>query len=315
MIAALPSILSPSDRTASLAKWLATRRDEIASRLLSSKALLFRGFRLEGGFDGVAEALFEQRLDYTYRSTPRTEVGRALYTATEYPKGESIPQHCENAYQRDWPMKVLFHCIEPARDGGRTPLADVTKVTDSIPHEIKDEFRRKQVMYVRNYRAGVDLPWEEVFGTSDRGQVEAFCRAHDMGLQWTEDGLRTRQVCQAFATHPVTGDTVWFNQAHLFHVSALAPEVEAILRTLYGDDGLPRNAYFGDGTPIGAEALASVRAAFERHTTSFPWQRGDVLLVDNMLVSHGREPFEGERRVVVCMAEPHSQTKRGTAGR
>jgi alpha-ketoglutarate-dependent taurine dioxygenase len=34
----------------------------------------------------------------------------------------------------------------------------------------------------------------------------------------------------------------------------------------------------------------------------FPWSAGDVLILDNMLMMHGRQPYEGERRVLVAMA-------------
>ena len=70
---------------------------------------------------------------------------------------------------------------------------------------------------------GLDLPWEQAFNSEDRQVVERFCRSNRIDLEWKADGeLRTRQVCQAVARHPHTGESVWFNQAHLFHVSNLA---------------------------------------------------------------------------------------------
>ena len=71
--------------------------------------------------------------------------------------------------------------------------------------------------------------------------------------------MRTRQICQAVATHPQRGETVWFNQAHLFHVSSLKPEVRKTLEGAFGIDGLPRNACFGDGMPIPEEDLEQIR--------------------------------------------------------
>ena len=314
-IAAWPLIITPNQPQTALEDWVSANRDGLERQVTTSKAILFRGFRSRNGFESIANSFFDRRLNYTYRSTPRTDIGQNLYTVTEYPKQLSIPQHCENAYQRDWPMKLLFHCVEPASRGGRTPLAEMTKVTAMIPAEIKDEFERKKVRYVRNYRAKVDLPWEEVFGTGSKAEVERFCVENDLEYQWTDGGLKTMQVCQAFAAHPITGEKLWFNQAHLFHLSALDPAAQKMMLSFFGESGLPRNSYFGDGSTIGGDVLDQIRAAFDHNKISFEWRKGDVLLIDNMQVSHGRDPFEGNRRVLVCMAEPYSEAeRRGFAG-
>lgn len=309
-ISAWPLIITPDQPQTVLEDWVSANRDGLERQVTASKAILFRGFRSKNGFESIADSFFDRRLNYTYRSTPRTDLGQNLYTVTEYPKQLSIPQHCENAYQRDWPMKLLFHCVEPASRGGRTTLAEMTKVTAMIPAAIKDEFERKKVRYVRNYRAGVDLPWEEVFGTSSKGEVERFCVENDLEYQWTEGGLKTMQVCQAFASHPITGEKIWFNQAHLFHLSALDPASQKMMLAFFGEGGLPRNSYFGDGSAIGGDVLDQIRAAFDHNKLLFEWRKGDVLLIDNMQVSHGRDPFEGNRRVLVCMAEPYSEAER-----
>lgn len=309
---ACPHIITPGEPGERLEDWVGGHRDTLEPLLLQHKALLFRSFANRGGLDSIAGSFFKERLTYTYRSTPRTNLGQYVYTATEYPCQLSIPQHCENAYQRTWPMKLLFHCVQPAVRGGQTPLADMVQVTRAIDPQVQEKFRRKGVKYVRNYRAGVDLPWEEVFGSNSKEEVEMFCEEHGLTWEWLENGLRTTQVCQAFATHPRTGETVWFNQAHLFHLSALRPEERKMMLFFFKEEGLPRNAYYGDGSPIEEEVLTHVRAAFEANRIRFDWHRDDVLLLDNMLVSHGRDPYEGNRKVLVCMAEAHSAAEAGS---
>jgi alpha-ketoglutarate-dependent taurine dioxygenase len=193
-----------------------------------------------------------------------------------------------------------------ASEGGATPLADSREVYRRIAPALRERFARKRVMYVRNYGNGLDLPWQEVFATSDRRAVESFCRRAGISWEWKDDGeLRTRQVCQAVAVHPQTGATVWFNQAHLFHVSNLEPSVREGLLAVFEADELPRNAFYGDGTPIEPSALAEVREVYRELALEFAWQAGDVLLLDNMLVAHGRAPFRGARKVLVAMAEPY----------
>ena len=63
--------------------------------------------------------------------------------------------------------------------------------------------------------------------------------------------------------------------------------------------------YFGDGSPIEDEILDEIRAVLDAEQVTFPWQTGDVLMLDNMLVAHAREPYSGTRKVLVAMAEPH----------
>jgi hypothetical protein len=110
---------------------------------------------------------------------------------------------------------------------------------------------------------------------------------------------------------------VWFNQVHAWHISALEPAAQQAMLATFGADDLPRNVCFGDGAPIGADDIAAIAAAHDQAIVSFPWQVGDVLLIDNLLVSHGREPYTGTRRVVVAMSDPYdrSKLKAAAAGR
>jgi alpha-ketoglutarate-dependent taurine dioxygenase len=162
-------------------------------------------------------------------------------------------------------------------------------------------------MYVRNFGAGLDVPWPQVFGTEDRTRVESYCREQGIDCEWKPDGeLRTRQICQVVAQHPRTREIVWFNQAHLFHVSALADEVREALLEIVSPDELPRNVHYADGAELEASVLDEVRGTLDAVRCTFPWQSGDILMLDNMLVAHARNPFSGPRKVVVAMAEPHS---------
>ncbi|HJN91162.1 MAG TPA: TauD/TfdA family dioxygenase, partial [Dehalococcoidia bacterium] len=78
-----------------------------------------------------------------------------------------------------------------------------------------------------------------------------------------------------------------------------------ILAALKEED-LPRNAYFGDGSPIDDWMLDDIRDAFAEEKAMFPWQKGDVVMVDNMLAAHAREPFSGDRMIWIGMAEAYT---------
>ncbi|TQV83985.1 TauD/TfdA family dioxygenase [Exilibacterium tricleocarpae] len=291
-----------------LVAWTQAHRDIIDGLVVDTPAILFRGF------SGISRdsftrfcGVFAEPMNYIYRSTPRTELSGGLYTATEYPCEATIPQHCENAYQKVWPLKLYFYCEKSAPQGGETPLSDIRSVTATIPAEIKEKFRQKKVMYVRNYRPGMDIPWQTVFQTTQREVVEKFCEANAIECEWKDgDSLRTVQICQGLAQHPITGEELWFNQAHLFHVSSLEPQIRDTLLQIYPQENLPRNAYYGDGSPLEEDVLKQISQAYEKYKFTFKWHDGDFLLVDNMLCAHGRNPFSGDRKVLVSMNIPTS---------
>jgi alpha-ketoglutarate-dependent taurine dioxygenase len=296
-------LIEDADATA----WAAANQEFIEAQLLIHGGILFRRLRLRGvaEFEQFIKTIAGELLDYSYQSTPRCRVSGNIYTSTEYPADQSIPLHNEMAYTHNWPMKIAFYCLTTAVQGGETPIADSRKVFARIEPKIKERFMQRKIMYVRNYRDEIDLPWSTVFQTQSKAEVEAYCRRAGIEFQWLDNNrLRTRQVCQAVRKHPLTGEMVWFNQAHLFHISNLAPRVRESLAAIYREEDYPRNAYYGDGTPIENAVLDHVREAYRHEAISFAWQEGDVLLLDNMLAAHGRRPFTGSRQVVVGMAQP-----------
>jgi alpha-ketoglutarate-dependent taurine dioxygenase len=307
----LPLVVRPAEDGVNLVEWTAANSAFIESYLLRNGAILFRDFRLTAveTFERLIAGISGPLLDYSYRSTPRHVVNGRIYSSTEYPAHQTIPLHNENSYTRNWPMKLSFFALQVAEKGGETPLADSRRIYQTIPAEIRECFVRKGLMYVRNYGTGLDLPWQEVFQTSSKAAVEDYCRRNGMEFDWIGDTqIRTRQRCQVVERHPRTGELVWFNQAHLFHVSRLAAEVREWLLTAFGEHNLPRNVYFADGSPIDPAMLDEIVRVCDEQSIVFPWHQGDVLILDNMLTAHGRKPFLGKRKVVVGIAESHRAT-------
>lgn len=305
----LPMLVRPRRPGTDLLEALDELRAMADEHLPACAGILFRGFRVEGveRFRAFAAGFGHPLLSYEFGSTPRSNVAAGIYTSTEYPAHQHIPLHNEQAYTRDWPMKIWFHCVQASPVGGETPVADSREIFRRVPERLRERFRERGLMYVRNYGNGLDVPWEQVFNTGDRAEVEAYCRRQGIVCEWKDDGeLRTRQTCQAVARHPRTGDWVWFNQAHLFHVSNLPAETRESLLEILDEEDLPRNVLYGDGSPIEPADLDEVRAVLDEAKVVFPWRDGDVLMLDNMLAAHARTPFEGPRKVVVAMAEPHS---------
>ena len=128
-----------------------------------------------------------------------------------------------------------------------------------------------------------------------------------MDFEWNGDSLRTRQRRSAVARHPKTNETVFFNQIQLHHVSCLDPTVREALFSFFAPEELPRNVYYGDGAPIEDSTVQTIIDTYWRNAVSFPWQKGDILMLDNMLIAHARLPYKGARKIVVAMGDMLTQ--------
>ncbi|GGN01316.1 TauD/TfdA family dioxygenase [Streptomyces fuscichromogenes] len=291
---------------ADLVSWLSDHPETVARLAHDSGAVLFRGFGVDSPdtFRSVMAGLSGDVLDYGERSSPRHEITQGVYTSTDHPADQHIALHNEQSYTLDWPLRIVFCCQQPATAGGRTPLADSRRVLARLGGPTVERFREHGVRYVRNYLPGISLSWQEAFQTHSRAEVESYCARHDISCDWVSaEQLRTWQVRPAIRRHPGTGQETWFNHALFFNNATLAGEVGDGLLAAVGEDNLPYHTYFGDGSVIPAETIAEIRAAYRAETVGFDWERGDVLLVENMLAAHAREPFEGPRRILTAMAD------------
>ena len=304
----MPRTLTPADLDHDLRPPLPGR---VALRLRTSLAdagaVLLRGFDVADtdDFARVVTAIGGRPLEYSERSSPRKALGERVYTSTEYAKDKEIFFHNENSYQSSWPRWLFFYCDVPAASGGATPLADIREVTRRIDADVLEEFRVRGWLHVRTYQPGFGLPWSEVYGTSDRAAVESYCAAAGITPTWRPDGvLRTTARREAFHKHPDSGESLWFNHVAFFHPSTLPPHVFEVMRDMFGMDGLPNDTRFGDGGRIPDDMCAHIRDCYRRASSRSDYQRGDVLVVDNMRTAHGREPYDGDRRVAVAMTEP-----------
>jgi alpha-ketoglutarate-dependent taurine dioxygenase len=303
---ALPRVMLSEQIGQDLPRWLHDHSEIWEPALRDSGALLFRGFGIDGpeALRRCIEATSTQWASYRERATPRTAVGDNIFTSTEYPAGEVIPLHNENSHCTSWPLKLYFCCVKPSDTGGETPLADCRDVLAAIPAAIRDEFAERGWRYRRHFGL-LGFRWQDVFASSDHDQVEAYCRENAMDVDWgSGDSLTVTYVRPAIHVHPVTGESVWFNHGLFFNAFSLDPEVREVLLDTGGVEGLPYNTTYGDGEAVPEPVLQELAQAYRTHTRTFPWQPGDLLFVDNMLVAHGRRPFTGARRVLVGMADP-----------
>ncbi|TDV43188.1 TauD/TfdA family dioxygenase [Actinophytocola oryzae] len=306
----LPYVMTAGSFDEPVTEVAETGRSLLRERLSRHGAVLLRGYRVSGvdGFGRFATTFSGSPLiEYSERSSPRTSLSGAVYTSTDYPPDQTIFLHNENSYQSSWPRLLYFHCVQPPETEGATPLADIRRIHDSIHPDVREEFERRGWSVVRNFHPGFGASWEYAFGTDDESVVADYCRDHRLDHTWTGKGrLRTTAVRTAVHTHPDTGERVWFNHIVFFHHTTLPEEVREGIQAIFAVEDLPTNTYFGDGGVIPDETVAHLRDCYDKHRVRFDWQAGDVLVVDNMLACHGREPFTGARRIAVAMTNPHT---------
>ncbi|WCM94332.1 TauD/TfdA family dioxygenase [Acidovorax sp. NCPPB 2350] len=303
--AELPMLILPSRVGEGLRDAAERLRPRIEEALLRVGGVLLRGFAVPAveTFQQFA-ALFGQPW---LKRDSMPVIGMGVCAPVGEPARQGMALRNEQACHREWPMKIWFHCVKAAREGGETPIADSRAVYRRMPERIRRLFD-PGVLYMRSY-GSTEACWQKAFSTESRSRVGALCRQSGISCDWMDGGgLRTWQWCPAIETHPVTGERVWFNHAHLFHACASPAQAQPGASAGIGQP--PCRAYFADGSLMNDEVLAEVRAVLDAETVSFPWQEGDVLMLDNMLTAHGQSAFKGEREVVMAMAQLHGNLER-----
>ncbi|KUN63897.1 hypothetical protein AQJ46_30695 [Streptomyces canus] len=286
--------------------WATAHRNEVWAHLATEGAVLLRGLDVAsaGEVAKVSDALGVRRMAERERFASRAEFAEGVYSSSEWPPDEPMCLHHELSYAAEVPATLVFGCLAAPAEGGCTRLADSQRVLAALPAELVERFTRHGWLLTRMYH-GIGVPWSEAFGTGDRAAVDAYCAAESVQHTWLpDDRLQTRQRRAAVVRHPRSGAPVWFNQAAFLNELTLDPVIREYLVDVYGPAGLPFNTAYGDGTPIDAETVEAVNAAYRDAAVSEPWRTGDVLVVDNIRSAHSREPFEGRREVVVVFGDP-----------
>jgi alpha-ketoglutarate-dependent taurine dioxygenase len=295
-------VVCPEQPAASLREWIHKHATRVDTLLREPGAIIFRGFDMPSrdDFEKICTDVSGPFMEYEYRSNNRQRLTGSLFNSTEYPSSERIPFHNEMSYFAIWPRHVWFLCEIPAAADGDTPLADSAEVYRQLPEDVREPFERLGVRYTRTIGPDVDLNWRDVFQTDDRQAVNDYCDRFAIEYEWIDDDtIRTAQHRPAVVLHPLSAERIWFNQAHLFHPSSLGEDVHRWLLDHYGEANLPRNAMFGDGSPIPLPSLEIIRAAYARLSMPTKWEAGDVLVFDNMRYAHARDRFTAPRRIVV----------------
>jgi len=286
-------------------QWLGQHRSALLGALAQEGALLLRGFPLRSAEDfdrfsgafGFTPFTYEESLSNAVRinKTPR------VFTANEAPPEVNILLHHEMAQTPFPPEKLFFFCQSAAEQGGETPLcrSDVLyRRLSEVDATGAAAFEAKGVRYTTRMpgqneaASGQGRSWGSTLRADSRAGAEQ--RLEDLGYdyQWLEDDalLATSPVLPAVDTLP-DGRKTFFNQ-----VIAAGRGWKAV------GEGKPPPVSFGDGTLIPEALLETVVTLAEALTVPLRWQDGDLALIDNRQVMHGRFPYAGARKREVLVA-------------
>lgn len=350
----LPLVVSPRwDSSLSfLCTWLEHNRPFLDEMMLKHGAVLIRGFEVSSSveFEQAILSFKPGSLSDCYRGTSPRKLEQGctyIFSAADVPARFPIAQHLEMSFLPAPPRALFFSCMKaPTSAGGETALCDFRKVYQSLSPELRQKFFDKKIRYERTHRKNptaslfnfdvADMKgWPELFGTSDKDEVERICKEEGVNVRWegpNNDIFVSTIESEAFQHHPVTHEPVWFNHSQVFHWTTFPMELWLAFRRTYDvrllfhclfvtivsiikygilGKKMGLNASFGDGTPITALEMHEIRSAVHKHMVYSRWELGDIICIDNFAVSHGRQPtYDYNRKVVVAWS--HALTKANT---
>ena len=305
---------------------LASNRPRIEEILNTGGGVLLRGFemlRSARDFERAMMELTPDLRDYVGGTSPREVVEGKIMTATYVPPAWSIPLHQEMTYTENPPDRIAFFCEQPATlGGGYSTVGDMRIALAKIDPAIRTKFDRYGLQLRRilpseqtlHLKPGVQKPWSEVFGTEDPATVESIVNAKGWKAEWLNQN--TLQLCQdivpAVSSHPVSGDSVWRNQVHVFHPACMMlwakedgrlEDHDAIAKAYVSNRDILDNVFYGNGEAVAEDDALEVYSVLRDLAHPIQLEKYDLLLLDNFIFAHGRTSFEGERRVLVALAD------------
>lgn len=319
----LPLVIEPANPNMTQEECLQAIHEhapELKKKMQQYGGLLFRKFPIhnEEDFGKIIKNIqIGNFVDYIGGDSPRNKIRDGIYTSTEAPPSIKIPLHNELSFVKRYPKYICFYCQVPPAEKGETIIADARKIYQSIDPDVKRRFETKSLKYVSCYYYKSNVmnlvnklqrshkSWIDVFETEDKQEVERKCKENEFEYKWHQnDWIQIAQHRPASIDHPETKEKVWFNQAHLydFNPKLLGPARYVGAKLFYIRKHMRlHEIYFGDGAKIPRNDLYHILETLDKHTIAFPWHKGDVMILDNVLAMHGRAAFSGKRRVLTAM--------------
>lgn len=284
--------------------FLVANIQSVQAALSDKGAVLFRGFAVKDGaeFDHALSAWPGENFAYeqSLSNAVRVNITPRVFTANEAPPATEIFLHHEMAQTPIYPSSLMFFCEIAPSSGGQTPLCRSDLLLLSLQSELPDlvnAFAHKGVRYSNTMPAqddagsGQGRSWRSTLGVDTPKMAED--RLTQLGYSWTwqNDGALRVTTPRLEAVRKIgDGRSSFFNQLIAAYRGWSDSRNEA-----------SRSIQYGDGSAIEHDAMMrAIDLAYDM-TYDHAWEAGDVVLVDNYSVMHGRRPFEGKRRVLASL--------------
>ena len=140
--------------------------------------------------------------------------------------------------------------------------------------------------------------WQATYGSEDRAVAEKNAKELCAKVEWLPDGcMRTvTDALPAVRIDPRTGKKVWFNHIITHYrgwVDSRNKPEESVV--------------FADGSPMPPKTMDILENVLNDLASDFIWQKGDVVMIDNRQVLHGRRSFTPPRRVLASLFKWNGQ--------
>ena len=296
--------LESKDKMFALEDWIGRHKQELEAELHSSGAILFRGLSIvnDQDFDRFIRAFFWPSFTYneSLSNAVRRNLTELVFTANEAPSSLSIFLHHEMAQTPIYPSKLFFFCERASEIGGATPVCRSDILLLHLQRELPkfiEACEEKGVRYSQimpsdnNLLSGQGRSWRNTLSVNNTEDAESKLKKLNYTWQWESDGALNITTPVLPAIKVLTdGRKVFFNQL-----------IAAYRGWKHSTAVAGKSICFGDESIISDDDMIIVSRIADDLTFNISWQAGDVALLDNFLVMHGRHPFEGKRSVLASL--------------
>ncbi|PKA55976.1 Clavaminate synthase-like protein [Apostasia shenzhenica] len=295
----MPAAASGGD----LANLVLEEREHLFADLRRHRALLFRGFDVSdaGDFHRAVEAFRWEAIEMKSSASTRTKITSRVYSANEAPPEQLINFHHEMPLMTEMPRMLFFCCGEPSPQGGETAIVASDVVVQRMDERMPEVMAKvAEVGLVFSIKTASDAEaadsetvvnrtWKSLLGTDDETEAEKrLLEMHEScsSVKFLSNGSAELVFGPTNPVREFSGRRAW-----IYPILGFA-----------GDRRSVKNE-FGDGSDFPAEALDVYRRILEENCVDVNWQKGDVLLLDNLAVQHARRPGKPPRRILASLCK------------